>query len=421
MLRLLVAAVGGLALVAGCVWAFEVTATIRRIDAEKGIVVFTAGPMDRTARVAKGAKILDAKGKELADGLRAKDLQAGAEVTLTVEREDDKPVIKAIQLGKKTARAEPPTEGEKVDTSRLIALSDLGDKEYQGFQGGLYPDGKNERPASHTAAGLQLAKQIRPLDANGQPSADGKIVLLGVGFSNTVQAFQGFIQVAQADKEIDPKLVLVNGAVGGMSANMIQNPDDNGRGTLYWTTVDDRLKAAGVTRAQVQVVWIKETNPGPHVGGFPKYIQALQSELTKIVQHVHRRFPNVKQVFLSSRTYGGWARGRAGRGPGNSEPYSYETGFAVKWLLEEQLKGNPELNYDKALGKVTGPWLSWGPYLWANGTVARADGFRFELADFRDDDRMHESPAGQRKVGTLLLQFFKTDPTTRGWFVKKES
>jgi hypothetical protein len=89
-----------------------------------------------------------------------------------------------------------------------------------------------------------------------------------VGFSNTAQIFNGFMQAAQTDREVNPKVVLVNGAVGGMSANMIQNPDDNGRGTKYWTTVDERLKAAGVTRAQVQVVWIKETNTARMIAKF---------------------------------------------------------------------------------------------------------------------------------------------------------
>ena len=39
-------------------------------------------------------------------------------------------------------------------------------------------------------------------------------------------------------------------------------------------------------------------------------------------------------------------------------------------------------------------------------------------ADFSPADGTHESPSGQRKVGQLLLRFFKTDPTTRGWFLK---
>jgi hypothetical protein len=397
--------------------AFEVEATIKKVDAEKSILVFHAREQDRTARVAKDAKVLDANGQELAEGLKSKELKEGVRVTVTVERQGDKPVVLAIKLGKRQA-AEVVEPAAKVDTSHLKALTDLCKDQYQGFQGGLYPEGKNERPAAHEVAGLALAKQIQPLDADGKPKKDGKIVLLGIGFSNTVQAFSGFMQAAKEEKDMNPSVVLVNGAVGGMSANRIQNPDDNGSGTKYWATVDERLKAAGATREQVQVIWIKETNPAPHEGGFPKYVRTLQAELTRIAQILPTRFPHVKLAYLSSRTYGGWARGRPPRGPGNSEPFSYESGFAVKWLIEQQLKGDPALNFDASKGAVKAPWLSWGPYLWANGTIKRADGFSFEPADFRDDDRMHESAAGQRKVGNMMLRFFKSDSTTRGWFTR---
>jgi hypothetical protein len=306
-----------------------------------------------------------------------------------------------------------------ADTSALKPLTDLGKGTYQGFPGGLYPDGTNVRPAAHETAGRALAAQVQPLDADGKPSADGKIVLLGIGFSNTVQSFNGFMQVAKTDKEINPRVVLVNGAKGGRSANMIQNPNDKGKGADYWASVDDQLKTAGVTRAQVQVIWLKETNPAPHEGGFPKYIQTLQAEMTRIVQVIHQRFPTVKLVYVSSRTYGGWAKAQPGRkAPGNSEPYSYETGFAVKWLNEQQLKGDPELNYDSKKGPAKAPWLSWGPYLWANGETKRADGFSFLRSDFTEKDQMHHSPQGMIKIGNQLLRFFKADTTTRGWFVK---
>jgi hypothetical protein len=314
------------------------------------------------------------------------------------------------------------TEPPRVDTSKLVPLTDLGLDKYQSFPGGLYPDGKNHRPAAHEAAGLALARQVRPLNADGQAAADGKIVLLAIGFSNTVQAFNGFMQVAQGDKDINPKIILVNGAMGGMSAKMVQDPDDKKSGSKYWASVDAQLKAAGVTRAQVQAIWIKETDPvGQQQGGFPKYTRDLQAEITRIVQVLPGRFANVKLVYLSSRTYAGWAKAPPGKlgGPGNSEPYSYETAFAVKWLIEQQLKGDLALNFDAKKGAVKAPWLSWGPYLWANGETKRKDGFYFQPSDFRDNDRMHHSTQGMTKIGTRLLQFFKTDTTTREWFIKK--
>ena len=403
---------------AGRLPGFEVQAVVKKLDLGQHVLHVTARDQDRAIPLNRDVKVLDAAGQPLADGLNSKNLQAGATVILSVERDGNQPVLRSIRTSGGAAAvtaASSPGDLKQQDTSNLVPLTDLGTDKYQGFEGGLYPGGRNTRPPEHESAGLRLAALVQPLDAAGTPSPSGKIVLLAVGFSNTVQAFNGLMLVAGEDSELNPQLVLVNGAVGGMSAARIQNPDDGASGTKYWATVDERLAAAGVTREQVQAVWIKETDAGPYAAGFPQHIQTLQSELTRIVQVVPKRFPNARLAYVSSRTYGGWAKTRPnGTPPGNFEPFSYESGFADKWLIEQQLKGDPELSY--SAGKA--PWLSWAAYLWTNGPKPRRDGVFFEPDDFRADDRMHESPAGQRKVGGLLLSFFKTDPTTKSWFVK---
>ncbi|HUP49211.1 MAG TPA: hypothetical protein VNA04_10520, partial [Thermoanaerobaculia bacterium] len=65
---------------------------------------------------------------------------------------------------------------------------------------------------------------------------------------------------------------------------------------------------------------------------------------------------------------------------------------------------------------LSAPWIGWGAYLWANGTEPRSDGLIWERRDFANDGT-HPSAAGQEKVGALLLDFLKSDPTSRGWFV----
>jgi hypothetical protein len=273
----------------------------------------------------------------------------------------------------------------------------------------MYPGGKNERPAALEKAGLELAKQVQARDADGKPNAGGKIVLLSVGMSNTSQASAGFAQELARDRERNAAVVFVNGAQGGMTAARIQDPRTDS-GQQYWDTVDQRLQAAGVTRAQVQVVWIKQADAGPKQG-FPGYARQLQAELKRIVQLLPERFPNVKLVYLSSRTYGGYAKTGL-----NPEPYAFESALSVRWLIEEQIKGDKDLNFDPQRGRMQAPWLSWGPYLWAAGSTKRADGFFYEESDFAKDGT-HLSPTGQQKVGRLMLQFFKTDATTRPWFM----
>jgi hypothetical protein len=422
--------------------AFDVRVTIKRVDTEGGRLAFTAPDgMDRTARVDPAAKFLNATGKELSGGLKSPEIKEGAAATLTVEREGNQPVVKALRLGganpaaakaKAAAKAAPPAEPlPKLDTSALVALTDMRpDETYHGKQGGLYAGGSKMRPASHTQAGLALARQIRPLDSGGKPAADGKIVLCTIGFSNTSQCSQGFIEAARADATLNSQVVIVNGAQGGRSAFMIKDAEDGTIGTAYWNEwVPGQLTASGVTAAQVQVVWLKETEAaiGPAMLAqlgvkeydvpvrqpFPKSAESLLADLRKIVQILPKQFPNLKLCYVSSRSYGGWALRE-----GNREPFSYETGFAVKWLIEEQMEGGAALNFDPAKGQVKAPWLSWGPYLWANGDRPRNDGFAFDYGDFRENDRMHHSAAGMRKMGDELLKFFKTDETARPWFVK---
>ena len=90
----------------------------------------------------------------------------------------------------------------------------------------------------------------------------------------------------------------------------------------------------------------------------------------------------------------------------------------MKWLIERQIQGDRERNFDKSKGDVRAPWLSWGADLWTNGNQLRSDGVRFESTDFTDNDGTHQSPSGQNEVGNLLLDFFKTHSTTKLWFVK---
>jgi hypothetical protein len=384
---------------------------IKKLDLDRMTLTVTADGKDHDLLLTDETRVLDGRGKDLKE--RLEGYKEGVEIFFKPETRDGKEVAAGL---KRVDSDNPPTQRPtlvKVDTSKLKSLTELGTDEYQGFKGGLYPEGKNERPAAHEAAGVRLAKQVQPLDAEGKPSADGKIVLMSVGMSNTSQASQAFQRQVAADPDRNPHLVFLNGAQGGMTAAAIQDPDDGGRGTQYWMEVDNRLKQAGLTRAQVQAIWIKQADAGP-TQGFPKYAQKLQEELERIVQMLPKRFPNIKLVYLSGRTYGGYAKTAL-----NPEPYAYESGFSVKWLIEKQIAGDAGLNYDAGKGAVKAPWLSWGPYLWANGSTKRADGFSYDESDFSPQDGTHESPSGQQKVGRLLLDFFKSDTTTKPWFVKR--
>jgi hypothetical protein len=287
----------------------------------------------------------------------------------------------------------------------LIPLPDLGKGMYKGEQGGLYPGGTNAPPAGHLKAGIAIAKTIQPLDAEGRPSPDGKIVVISVGMSNTTMKFQMFQRLASEQHDLNPHVVLVDGAQGGQVAWITSKA-----GTPFWEVVGERLVKAGVTAAQVQAAWLLQANPGPRAE-FPVEMKELQRNIEDTLNVMHDRFPNLKITYLSSRTYGGYATS-----PLNPEPHAYENGFAVKWVIADQLAGKPELNYDPAKGPVRAPWIEWGPYVWADGVKASQSGLSYVRDDYGEDGT-HPSPSGRMKVATRLMEFLKTNPTSRGWFL----
>jgi ribosome assembly protein YihI (activator of Der GTPase) len=320
----------------------------------------------------------------------------------------------------------------------LVPLTELTGS-YHGEDGGLYGGGHNEPPKAHLAAARQQSAKIRPLDAAGQPAEDGKIVLMSVGLSHTTMEFSEFTKAADADAQKSPKVVVVDGAQGGKPAltwalsgaqflpreevQRLQKEVEQLNGFVpqsnranEWDLAEQRLHSAGVTPQQVQVIWLKEAVPMPSLmGEFPAHARAMAADITSLLVVAKKRYPNLRIVYLSSRSFGGYAHD--GKNP---EPYAYENAFAVRWVIQSQIQGDAKLNYDPARGPVTAPLLLWGPYLWANGTTPRkSDGLIWEESDFGERDGMHPSASGKRKVVEMLLKFFKTDPLARAWFVKQ--
>ena len=84
--------------------------------------------------------------------------------------------------------------------------------------------------------------------------------------------------------------------------------------------------------------------------------------------------------------------------------------MGVKWVIEDQIKGAPDLNYDPARGPVKAPWLSWGPYFWSypDGAPRHHDGFVWTSADVAPDG-LHPSLSGLTKYANMLLHQMTTD------------
>jgi hypothetical protein len=323
----------------------------------------------------------------------------------------------------------PVVVGPPTDTLR-IPLIDL--PSYYRNRGGLYPEGLNQLPADHDSAARARRNRIRALDVNGDESPFGKYVLLSIGMSNTTQewcsktsgppcAAWTFMGRAAADPTLNKhSLVIVNGAADGQDAPTWTSPASPN----YERIKTARLAPLGLSENQVEAVWVKldDAKPNTPLPADSAGAYIFLSNLGQVLRTLRIRYPNLELVFLSSRTYAGYATaGADSTSDLDLEPYAYEEGFSVKWAIESQinemrgLPANPRagsLNY----ATKTAPLIIWGPYLWADGATPRSDGFLWNREDF-EADGLHPSQSGESKVAFALLQFFKSSIYTRCWFM----
>jgi hypothetical protein len=173
------------------------------------------------------------------------------------------------------------------------------------------------------------------------------------------------------------------------------------------------LPNAGVTAKQVVAAWVNDVNGGP-AGTFPSDMTKIQGNFESLAQNLLIKFPNIRIAYFSSINYTGYSDGLKNL---SNEPYSYETGFAVKNAIQDQINGNANLNFDPTKGKVLAPWIDWGPYYWTNGMLPRSDGLVWTCQDAQADGTHPSTIAGRVKVSTELLNFLKSDDTSTVWFL----
>ncbi len=291
----------------------------------------------------------------------------------------------------------------------FIPITEIGTGTYLGVaQGGLYPGGSNERPDEHAAAGLEAATRVQPVD--------GQVCFISIGMSNTGMKWNSFMANGFPTIEgRNPAVVVANGAVG---SNPVDTTADAGH--QVWGTIDSQLQSSGCSPDQVRVVWMLHAERGP-TADFMTEAERFKEDLRSTVLNLAEHFDNLEMVYLSARSYAGY-----GDKNNNPEPYAHQTAFAVKWLIEDQIEGN-----DPALSIAAGaPWLSWGPYLWADGLgpddqlggvpgrQIPDDGMEYECDDFSDNDGIHPGQGMLAKATSQLVDFFSSDPTAAAWLLQ---
>lgn len=286
-----------------------------------------------------------------------------------------------------------------------IPLAELPPELYlDQFDGGLYPGAVNEIPANHLVTGLTRIAEIVPRDFDGNPSPDGWIVLVHFGGSGTTQSFGLLERMEDENLARNSRVIILNCGFGGLLPGLHNDESD------FWDIADSRLAAMNLSPLQVQSAWALTKTPESFSElPFPERAELLQALFHDTIAILHDRYPNLASWYLSPIYYGGYHIP-------SREPAYYETAFSMKWLIEDQISGDPSINADPFAGPVLAPWVDWGPYLWADGVIPNADGLTYLLEDF-ENDLVHLSVSGEQKSMALLSAFLNENQTVVPWYL----
>ncbi|MBZ5703739.1 MAG: hypothetical protein LAN63_00120 [Acidobacteriia bacterium] len=162
-----------------------------------------------------------------------------------------------------------------------------------------------------------------------------------------------------------------------------------------YNRVKDDLLANGYGEGQVQAIFLKAADPYPqcdlkvlycptgsteadadaylaetYMGDIVRYLKCCTLDADGHSTGIPR-YPNLQQVFINSRIYGGYAVNPP-TPPGGTdgcvspEPFAYETGIAVQRLIVAQINqanGEPPTDYAGDVSYDVAPWVDWAPYL----------------------------------------------------------
>lgn len=299
----------------------------------------------------------------------------------------------------------PPKEDRDYH-SYLIPLMDL-DTPYLGYEGNLYP-GSNEPTGDYAQDLLQISSSIKPLNSNGNyDPLFGKIGFVSIGPSTSLIMMNALIDKMHKNKQVNPFLYPLPLGQGGMGINQLIS-----NSTLFWDTVAMKLEEFQLSPNQIQVVYFEEDDNENYSSAFPSRPLDVKEKLKEGIQLIKEKFPNVKVAYILARTTTIYMPIRDDNK--QQEPIGYYLSFADKWLIEDQINGDPGLAYKG--DNILAPIITWGPNQWSDGDRIRSDGFNWLKSD--TDDGLHPNAQGSDKLSNMFLNFLLNDAYAKLWFAK---
>lgn len=314
---------------------------------------------------------------------------------------------------------------------------------------GLYSNHSQVMPSAHKTEGLAWANTIEVRDLAGNPNASGRVVFLGLGGSDVSEMFcteaddnppifaggnpvctprslSGRVQLSESDF-VEPMLTkIVNGAYPNQYAGDFSQEDEPVFGGVNgnYDRIRDRVLGGYInplSENQVQALYIQLANESPVASLPDRHADAveLMVRLGNVLRLARERYPNLRVALLSGRPYS-----PAGVAHAPNEPFAYETGLAVKWLIQAQVEqmANDGTVVDTRAGDLdyeagAAPWIAWGPYLGNHPTPSQKVGARFTNGDFDNAPNGFFSDRGEAKASLLLLHHVSFSPFTKCWLM----
>lgn len=302
-------------------------------------------------------------------------------------------------------------QAQSGNVQDLPPIDELGTGMFMGHQGGLYPNGSNHMPATFYADAVEMARSVQPLDKNGKPDPNGRIGLIALGASTVAMFSKGLEEQVPGAQGVNKEIVFVNCGIGGQDLSDIMDPAAN-----FWSVIDSRVKEAGMSLDQVQVLWFQEDNLRNRDNDFDLRVNKLTDEFTYMVRFCKERYPNLKLFYVSGRHTTEFMPADAK--DKHREPKAYLNGWVCKKLIENQINGDPQLAY-KGQNAVA-PLILWGPYFWTQGAKPRSDGYAVS-PDLFSNDGVHPNEKGIDRIAGDLVRFWQTDPVSQLWFLENPS
>jgi len=293
-----------------------------------------------------------------------------------------------------------------VSSDTSIPLNDLGTGTYNGYMGGLYPNGSNVASGSYAYDLDRACKLMVPIDTFGNPSPDGKIVFISLGGSTGGHNMRELKAKTEGNPLTNPNLLLLNCDNGKRSAslNSQMNPADP-----YWDHVSQILTGgAHSSQRQVQIIYVEADDSSKDKAiTFPSRSLLVKQELQACFRVYKQKFPNLKIVYLLGRT-----RTFGNQQLFNREPSPYYFGWACKWAIEDQINGVPGTEYKGK--KPVSPIVTWGFYQWADSLPRKTDNFYWRQSETKDG--LHATDEGQDTLSSRFQNFLLTDKHTSLWY-----